>query len=207
MKKLQLTAKKSRREGVPLSDAAKHAKALSRRPFAPGVHGPDSRVRLTDYAKQLRQKQIAKRIYGLNERQFSNVFAEVSGKRGNTAEMLVQTLESRLDNVVYRAGFAKTRPAARQAVSHAHIEVNGKKVNIPSYRVRSGDIVSVRETKKAKGNWSQAVDAAAPKKEMPSWLAADTTGKPLSVKVTGVPQGTELQQLFDTKLIVEFYSR
>lgn len=206
MKKLQLTAKKSRREGVPLSDAAKHAKALVRRPFAPGVHGPTSRARLTDYAKQLRQKQIAKRIYGLNERQFSNVFAEVSTKRGNTAEMLIQTLESRLDNVVYRAGFTKTRSAARQAVSHAHIDVNGKKVNVPSYRVRAGDIVSVREIKKAKGNWSQATDASIPKKEMPSWLATDGE-KALSVKVTGVPQGTELQQLFDTKLIVEFYSR
>lgn len=205
MKKLQLTAKKSRREGVPLSDAAKHAKALARRPFAPGVHGPDSRSRQTDYAKQLRQKQVAKRVYGLNERQFSNVFAEVSKKRGNTAEMLIQTLESRLDNVVYRAGFAKTRPAARQAVSHAHIEVNGKKVNVPSYRVRPGDVVSVRENKQAKGNWSAVTDANAQKKDKPSWLADG--GKPLSVKVTGVPQGTELQQVFDTKLIVEFYSR
>lgn len=204
MKKLQLTAKKSRREGVPLSDAAKHAKALARRPFAPGVHGPDSRPRLTDYAKQLRQKQVAKRVYGLNERQFSNVFAEVSKKRGNTAEMLVQALEARLDNVVYRAGFAKTRPAARQAVSHAHIEVNGKKVNVPSYRVRSGDIVSVRENKKAKGNWAAVTDANAQKKDLPSWLSME---KPLVVKVTGVPQGTELQQVFDTKLIVEFYSR
>jgi small subunit ribosomal protein S4 len=205
MKKLQLTAKKSRREGVPLSDAAKHSKALARRPFAPGVHGPDSRSRQTDYAKQLRQKQVAKRVYGLNERQFSNVFAEVSKKRGNTAEMLVQALEARLDNVVYRAGFAKTRPAARQAVSHAHIEVNGKKVNVPSFRVRSGDVVAVRETKASKGNWTSLKDANAQKKELPSWLADG--GKPLSVKVTGVPQGTELQQVFDTKLIVEFYSR
>lgn len=205
MKKLQLTAKKSRREGVPLSDANKHAKALARRPFAPGVHGPDGRVRLTDYAKQLREKQKAKRIYGLNERQFTNVFEEVSKKRGNTAEMLIQTLESRLDNVVYRAGFAKTRPAARQAVSHAHIAVNGKKVNVPSYRVRAGDIVSVRENKQAKGNWKQAADAAAPKKDLPSWISMEE--KALTVKVTGKPMGTELQQLFDTSKIVEFYSR
>jgi len=205
MKKLQLTAKKSRREGIALSDGAKHSKALARRPFAPGVHGPDSRARITDFGKQLREKQKAKRIYGLNERQFSNLFAEMSTKRGNTAEMLIQTLESRLDNVVFRAGFVKTRPAARQAVSHAHIEVNGKKVNIPSYRVRIGDIVSVRENKKAKGNWGAAATEAAAKKDMPSWLAREA--KDLAVKVTGKPQGTELQQAFDTTKIVEFYSR
>lgn len=204
MKKLQITAKHSRREGIALTDANKHAKALARRPFAPGVHGPDSRTRMTDYGKQLREKQKAKRIYGLNERQFSNVFAEVKKKRGNTAEMLIQTLESRLDNVVYRAGFAKTRPAARQFVSHAHIEVNGKKVNIPSYRVRPGDVVAVRENKKRKGNWVQATETAG-KKETPSWLSLDAGA--MSVKVTGKPEGTELQQPFDTKLIVEFYSR
>lgn len=204
MKKLQVTAKHSRREGIPLTDASKHAKALARRPFAPGVHGPDSRTRMTDYGKQLREKQKAKRIYGLNERQFSNVFAEVSKKRGNTAEMLIQTLESRLDNVVFRAGFAKTRPAARQFVSHAHIEVNGKKVNVPSYRVRPGEVISVRENKKKKGNWTQTTETVA-KKEVPSWLSLDAGA--LSVKVTGKPEGTELQQPFDTKLIVEFYSR
>ncbi len=204
MKKLQVTAKHSRREGIPLTDANKHAKALARRPFAPGVHGPDSRTRMTDYGKQLREKQKAKRIYGLNERQFSNVFAEVKEKRGNTAEMLIQTLESRLDNVVYRAGFAKTRAAARQFVSHAHIEVNGKKVNVPSYRVRPGEVISVRESKKKKGNWTQTTETAG-QKETPSWLSLDAGA--LSVKVTGKPEGTELQQPFDTKLIVEFYSR
>ncbi len=204
MKKLKVTAKQSRREGIVLTDANKHAKALARRPYAPGVHGPDSRRRITDYGKQLREKQKAKRMYGLNERQFSNVFAEVKKKRGNTAEMLIQALESRLDNVVFRAGLAKTRPAARQAVSHAHIEVNGKKVNIPSFRVRPGDVVAVREHKKNKGNWSQTTEAAG-KKDVPSWLSLDP--KTLSVKVTGKPEGTELQQPFDTKLIVEFYSR
>lgn len=204
MKKFQLTAKKSRREGIPLSDANKHAKALARRPFAPGVHGPTSRTRMTDYGKQLREKQKARQIYGLGERQFSNLFEEVSKKRGNTAEMLVQELESRLDNVVYRAGFVKTRPAARQAVSHAHFDVNGKKVNIPSYRVRIGDIVSVRGNKQGKGMWAPAVGEAVAKKEAPSWLSIE---QPLTAKVTGRPQGVELQQPFDTKLIVEFYSR
>ncbi|KAA0206912.1 30S ribosomal protein S4 [Candidatus Uhrbacteria bacterium] len=204
MKKLKVTAKQSRREGIVLTDANKHAKALARRPYAPGVHGPDSRTRMTDYGKQLREKQKAKRIYGLNERQFSNIFAEVKKKRGNTAEMLIQTLESRLDNVVFRAGLAKTRPAARQTVSHAHIEVNGKKVNVPSYRVRPGDVVAVREHKKKKGNWTQTAETAG-KKDLPSWLSMEPGM--LAVKVTGKPEGTELQQPFDTKLIVEFYSR
>lgn len=204
MKKLQITAKKSRREGVALTDAAKHSRALARRPFAPGMHGPESRARITDYGKQLREKQKAKRLYGLTERQFSNLFAEVSRKKGNTGEMLVQELEARLDNVVYRAGFAKTRPAARQAVSHAHFTVNGEKVNIPSYRVRVGDVVGIRENKKNKGNLKGAEDVLT-KKENLSWLAID--GKTLSAKVTGRPAGTELQQPFDAKMIVEFYSR
>jgi len=204
MKKLQITAKKSRREGVALTDAAKHSRALTRRPFAPGAHGPESRTRLTDYGKQLREKQKAKRLYGLTERQFSNLFSEVSRKKGNTGEMLVQELEARLDNVVYRAGFAKTRPAARQAVSHAHFMINGKKVNVPSYRVRVGDIVTVRENKKNKGNLKGAEDVLS-KKENLSWLAIDA--KTLSAKVTGRAAGTELQQPFDAKMIVEFYSR
>jgi small subunit ribosomal protein S4 len=203
MKKLQLTAKKSRREGIPLSDAAKHSRALARRPFAPGVHGPDSRPRLTDYAKQLREKQKAKRVYGLNERQFSNLFEEVSKRRGNTGEMLVQELESRLDNVVYRAGFVKTRPAGRQAVSHAQFMVNGKKLNVPSYRVRAGDIISVKESKRTKGLW-KGVEENLGKQQL-SWLVVDA--KNFSAKVTGKATGTELQQPFDVKLIVEFYSR
>jgi len=204
MKTLQVTAKMSRREGVPLSDAVKHARALARRPFPPGAHGPESRTRMTDYGKQLREKQKAKRLYGLNERQFSNLFEEVSKKKGNTGEMLVQELEARLDNVVFRAGLAKTRPAARQAVSHAHFMVNGKKVNVPSYRVRAGDVVAVRENKKTKGNLKGAEEVLS-KKENLSWLAIEA--KDLSVKVTGKPTGIELQQPFDAKMIVEFYSR
>jgi small subunit ribosomal protein S4 len=136
--KLNLKAKFSRREGAPVSDRSAHAKALVRRPFAPGVHGPTGNKRTTEYAKQLREKQKAKRIYGLNERQFRNLFDEAASKQGNTGETLVRLLELRLDNAVYRAGFAKTRAAARQFVSHAHFDVNGKKVNIPSYRVRPG---------------------------------------------------------------------
>ncbi|HEU0051210.1 MAG TPA: 30S ribosomal protein S4 [Patescibacteria group bacterium] len=204
MKTLRLTAKHSRREGIPLSDKASHARALARRPYAPGVHGPSGGSRQTEYGKQLREKQKAKRMYGLNERQFRNLFKLVLGKKGNSGEMLVQLLETRLDNAVYRAGFVKTRAAARQAVSHAHFNVNGKKVNIPSYHVRPGEVISVRENKRAKGVW-KGVEENLSKKETPSWIALEPAN--LSAKVVAVPAGTELQQPFDPKLIVEFYSR
>ncbi len=204
--RLKLKAKISRREGVAISDAASHTRALAKRPYAPGVHGPDSRTRMTDYGKQLREKQKAKRLYGLNERQFSNLFEEATRKRGNTGETLVQLLERRLDNAVYRAGFAKTRAMARQAVVHAHFNVNGKPVNIPSYRVRAGEVVTIRETKKGKGIWKTIEETLQNKKETPSWLSLNA--KEASVKVTGVPQGSDLQnQPYDPKMIVEFYSR
>ncbi len=203
--RIKLTAKLSRREGVQISDRSAHVKALLRRPYAPGVHGPDSRNRITDYGKQLREKQKAKRIYGLNERQFSNLFKEAVAKRGNSGETLVRLLEMRLDNVVFRAGFAKTRAQARQAVSHAHFNVNGKKVNVPSYRVKGGEVITIRDNKKAKGLW-KGVEETLTKKEMPSWLSL--TPAELSVKVTSEPQAAELlQQPFDPKMIVEFYSR
>ncbi len=204
MKTHKATAKTSRREGIPLTDKASHARALARRPYPPGVHGPTGRNRPTDFGKQLREKQKAKRIYGLSERQFRNLFNEAVAKRGNSGETLVQFLETRLDNTVYRAGFTKTRAAARQAVSHAHFTVNGKKVNIPSYRVRPGEIISVRENKRAKGNW-KGVEEVLAKKEMPSWLSMNVAL--FAAKVTGMPGGTDLQQPFDPKMIVEFYSR
>lgn len=202
--RLKLTAKFSRREGIALSDRTAHSRALARRPYAPGVHGPTGRSRPTDFSKQLREKQKAKRIYGLNERQFSNLFKEAVAKRGNSGDTLVQLLERRLDNVIYRLGFTKTRAAARQAVTHAHFNVNGKKVNVPSYRVRPGEEIALRENKRGKGNWKGVVEVLS-KKDMPSWLtinAAEYSGK-----ITSLPQGTELQQPFDPKLIVEFYSR
>ena len=204
MKTLKLLAKMSRREGIALSDKASHARALTRRPYPPGVHGPTNRGRMTDYGKQLREKQKAKRMYGLNEQQFRNLFREAVSKRGNSNESLVQFLETRLDNAVYRAGFAKTRAAARQVVSHAHFCVNGKKVNIPSYRVRSGDVISLRENKREKPLWKNISETLG-KKDGASWIA--TNPATFEAKVVSLPQGPELQQPFDPKLIVEFYSR
>ncbi len=203
--RIKVTAKMSRREGIALSDRPSHTRAMARRPYGPGVHGPTSgRARITDYGKQLREKQKAKRIYGLNERQFRNLFQEAVAKRGNSSETLIQFLERRLDNVVFRAGFVKTRAAARQAVSHAHFLVNGKKVNIPSYRVRPGEIITLRENKRGKGLW-KGIEETLSKRENLSWLAMEA--KDFSVKVSGDPSGTDLQQPFDSTLIVEFYSR
>ncbi len=203
--RFKLTAKYSRREGQALTDKASHARALARRPFPPGVHGPTNGYgRMTDYGKQLREKQKAKRLYGLAERQFSNLFKEATKRKGNTEEALVQFLEMRLDNTVYRAGFAKTRAAARQAVGHAHFDVNGRKVNIPSYRVKPGDIIKIRGNKQSKGLWQKTAEELA-KKQTPSWISLQASD--LSAKITSVPSGEELRQPFDPKLIIEFYSR
>ena len=203
--KMKITAKMSRREGVNLDGREKIDRILQKRPYAPGDHGPRSRTRLTDYGKQLREKQKCRRIYGISERQFRNLFEEVSRKKGNTGESFVRALESRLDNAIFRSGFAKTRAMARQFVSHAMFEVNGKKVNIPSYRLKEGDVIHVRDNKANKGPWKTLEDTVK-NHQGPSWLSVDPKEK--TVKVTGGPSEEELkQQPFDTKLIVEFYSR
>lgn len=178
--------------------------AFKRRPYPPGVHGPTGRGRPTDYGKQLREKQKAKRLYGLNERQFSNLFKAAARRKGDTGEFLVRALEMRLDNAVFRSGLAKNRAAARQLVGHAHFDVNGRKVNIPSYLVRSGDVIRVRETKRNKGPWKNLADGL--KNHTPvSWLTVDP--QDMAVKVTAQPAGDELKQPFDPRMIVEFYSR
>jgi len=203
--KVKLTAKMSRREGVNLDGREKIDRILQKRPYAPGIHGPLSRRRITDYGKQLREKQKCRRIYGLAEKQFRNTFEEAARKRGDTGQTFIRMLESRLDNVVFRSGFAKTRAAARQFVSHAMFDVNGKKVNIPSYRVKEGDTVSVRQNKRNKGPWKNLAETIK-NHEAPSWIAVDP--KEMTVKVTGGPTEEELkQQPFDIKQIVEFYSR
>jgi small subunit ribosomal protein S4 len=203
--KVKLTAKMSRREGVNLDGREKIDRILSKRPYAPGIHGPMSRRRITDYGKQLREKQKAKRIYGLTEKQFRNAFEEAAKKRGDTGEIFVRLLESRLDNVVFRAGFAKTRAMARQFVGHAMFDVNGRKVNIPSYRLKEGDVISVRANKHGKGPWKTLEDAVK-NHDVPSWITIDP--KEMTIKVTGGPNAEEVKrQPFDTKLIIEFYSR
>lgn len=202
MRTLKITCKMCRREGVSLCGREKCA--LKRRPYPPGAHGPTGGSRMTDYGKQLREKQKAKRLYGLSETQFRNYFEKASAMKGDSGENLVRMLEMRLDNAVYRAGLAKTRPAARQAVSHAQFNVNGRKVDVASYQIKPGDIIGIRENKKQKGLWKMLVENPIAK-ETPSWITFDP--KALEAKITSKPAGEELKQLFDPKRIVEFYSR
>ncbi|TAK03751.1 30S ribosomal protein S4 [Patescibacteria group bacterium] len=204
-KTLKTTCKMCRREGVSLCGREKCA--VKRRAFPPGVHGPAQslrRPRLSSYGTQLREKQKAKRLYLVLETQFRNYFEEASRQKGNTATRLVQMLELRLDNAAYRLGFAKTRRQARQMASHGFFLVNGKPVNIPSYRLRVGDTVSFKENKKGKGLLQGLAERIA-KLEPPKWLALDIGT--LSGKVTAVPDGEDLRSVFDPTMIVEFYSR
>ncbi len=195
--------KRSRRLGVVLGKE----KYARRRSYPPGIHGPKqarSRARLSSYGEQLQEKQKAKALYGVLERQMRRYFENASHKKGNTAEAFVQLLELRLDNVIYRLGFAKTRPQARQMVGHGFILINGKKVDIPSYKVSVGEEISLKENKKEKGIVKQIPEALLASK-LPSWISRDE--KILSGKVTGIPVGEELESIFDPTLIVEFYSR
>jgi len=195
--------KRSRRLGVILGKE-KHAR---RRSYPPGIHGPKQargRARMSSYGEQLQEKQKAKAVYGVLERQLRRYFDQASKHKGNTSEAFVQTLEMRLDNVIYRLGFAKTRPQARQIVNHGFILVNKKNVDIPSYRVAVGDELSIKETKVAKGIIKQIPEAMLSSK-LPSWLTRDE--KTFQGKVTSIPEGEDLDQIFDPTLIVEFYSR
>jgi len=191
-----------RREGVSLCGREKCA--FKRRPYPPGAHGPTTRTRVTEYGRQLREKQKAKRFYGVSERQFRNYFEKAITQKGETGENLVRLLETRLDNAVYRAGLAKSRAAARQVVSHAHVDVNGQKVDIPSFHVKAGDVIRVRENKRNKSLW-KAIEESLKNFEAPSWIVVDS--KSLEAKVTSTPVDKDLQQPFDSTLIVEFYSR
>lgn len=177
-----------------------------RRPYPPGAHG-NKRLRrqLSGYGLQFREKQKAKVIYGLLERQFRRTFEEAKRRPGNTAQALVELLEARLDNVVFRLGLAKNRAQARQLVSHGHITVNGKRVTIPSYRVRPGQLVAAHEKSRALKHFAEFIVPALEKQEVPGWLAVDP--KELSGKVLSVPAADEARQNFDPTLVVEFYSR
>jgi small subunit ribosomal protein S4 len=178
--------------------------AITRRPFPPGVHGPDRAPRMTDYGKQLREKQKAKRLYGLSETQFANYFKAAVKSKGDSGVNLVRALETRLDNTIYRAGFAKSRASARQIASHSQIQINGHKVNIPSFHVKQGDVITIQERKKGKSSWKNLTEELK-SYEAPSWLTVDVPN--LIVKITGQPTGEELKQIFEPKLIIEYYSR
>lgn len=169
----------------------------------PGQHGQRG-GRLSDYGVQLREKQKIKRIYGLTERQFRNLYQLASKRKGATGVLLLQLLESRLDNIVYRMGFGSTRAEARQLVSHRAISVNGKCVNIPSYRAEAGDIVAVRQKSHEQKRILAALELAQQRPQS-EWIEVDT--KKLSGKYKAIPQRSDLPVEFNEQLIVELYSK
>ncbi|MEV4069566.1 30S ribosomal protein S4 [Nonomuraea fuscirosea] len=173
------------------------------RPYPPGEHGR-GRPKDTEYQLQLREKQKTRRIYGVLEKQFHNYYEEAAGKSGKSGEVLLQILESRLDNVVYRAGFAQSRDAARQQVRHGHIVVNGKKVDIPSYRVREHDIIEVRESKRNLLPYEVA-RATAGDRTVPAWLGV--VPDKLRVLVHQLPVRQQIDTQVQEQLIVEYYSK
>lgn len=193
----------SRREGVALSTSISTLKVMQKRPYVPGVHGKAGMrpAKVSTFGTQLREKQKAKRLYGILERQFRNYFTKAGRMEGNTGENLGRLLEMRLDNTVFRLGFAKTRPQARQMVSHCMFLVNGKKVNIPSYSVSVNDVIEIKENKKNKKVFSDLTDRLKTHR-VPSWLHRDDQVG----KVVSLPMGDDLKEAYDPKLIIEFYS-
>jgi len=171
----------------------------------PGQHGAMKRNKLSDYAVQLREKQKVKRIYGMLERQFRNVYAKAAGQRGNTGENLLRILESRLDNVVYRMGFAVTRAQARQLVSHKSVQVNGKSVNLPSYLVRAGDEVSITERAKKQLRIQEALTLSQEMDLVPAWMEVDS--KKMSGTLKALPERADLPSDINESLIIELYSK
>jgi small subunit ribosomal protein S4 len=177
--------------------------AIENRPFPPGQHG-QRRTRLSDYARQLREKQKLRRIYGVLENQFRLYYKEADRLRGSTGENLLQLLERRLDNVVFRMGFGVSRSEARQLVRHNGITVNGTKVNIPSYQVKAGDVVAVSEKAKAQLRVKSASDLAQ-QRGLPEWL--DVDGSKLEGTFKAIPERSELPAEIQEQLVVELYSK
>ena len=178
--------------------------ALGKRPTPPGQHGQARQRKPSEYGMQLREKQKVKRTYGVLERQFRRYYAEAARGKGNTGETLLSLLESRLDNVVYRMGFGSTRAEARQLVSHCAILVNGKKVNIPSYCVKAGDVISVREGAKKQVRIVEAL-ALAGQNGFPAWVSVDATKMEGTFK--SLPAREEIAHDINEALVVELYSR
>ena len=177
--------------------------AVGRRQYAPGVHG-QGRHKQSEYGLQLREKQRCKRIYGVLERQFERYFEMAERKKGVTGEILLQILESRLDNVVYRLGFATSRAEARQLVRHGHFTVNGKKVSIPSYRVRPGDTVAVKEAGRSLNKFVEAAEAMS-QRIIPEWL--DLNVEAMEGRVLSLPTRDQIDTDVQEQVIVELYSR
>ena len=202
------TCKLARREGADLSlkSPARALDSKCKLEQKPGQHGATARKgKLSDYATQLREKQKVKRIYGLLERQFRNYYKKASTKKGNTGENLLQLLETRLDNVVYRMGFAITRPSARQLVSHRGVLVNGKSVNLPSYQVKSGDSIELSEKAQKQLRVQESLTVSQQMDLSPSWV--EVNSQKFSGVFKAVPERSDLPADINEALIVELYSK
>ena len=192
----------SRRFGVPIFGPSKY---LERRNYGPGVHGPKSRRKHTDYALGLIEKQKLRYYYGLMERQFRGVYERAFKRRGVTGEQMLQILESRLDNVVFHLGFANTRAGARQMVCHGHVKVNGRRVTIPSMRIKMGDVLEVRQKSKELPVLLEAIQLA--ERDVPDYVETDHKG--MTAKLTRVPGLSDVPYpvQMEPNLVVEYYSR
>lgn len=196
-------ARVTRRLGTNIWGTDREARALDRRPYPPGEHGRSRRRNQSEYLVQLQEKQKARYTYGVMEKQFRRYYAEATRQKGVTGEILLQLLERRLDNVVYRAGWAATRPQARQFVGHGHINVNGRRVDIPSYRVRPGDVIELRAKTRemVQVRWNlDVLDRA-----LPGWLTAGDGG--MQVTVVQAPSRDQIDVPVREQLIVELYSK
>lgn len=191
--------KQARRVGFSLLESGKE---LARRPYGPGQHGQDRKGKLSNYGEQLKEKQKVRFMYGVNERQFKKTFHEASKMKGIHGENFLKLLESRLDNVVYRLGLANTRRAARQLVNHGHITVNNTKVDIPSYRVKVGDTIAVKESSKEHPAIKSSLEKITKRVEFVTF-----DEKKLEGKFVRLPERSELNADINESLIVEFYNR
>jgi len=191
----------SRRFGIPIFGPTKY---LERRNYGPGVHGPKSRRKHTDYGLGLIEKQKLRYYYGLLERQFRNVYERALRRRGVTGEQMLQILETRLDNVVYHLGFGNTRAAARQMVCHGHVRVNGRKVNIPSFALKVNDVIQVKDSNTSRQLANKSLESAT-SRVVPDWISL---GKDeLKGVVMRIPTRDEIQPIANEQAVVEFYSR
>jgi small subunit ribosomal protein S4 len=177
---------------------------VEKRNFAPGQHGKDRKTKIVGYGLQLREKQKTKRIYFTQERQFRNYFEKATRAKGVTGERLLQQLETRLDNVIYRLGFAMARRQARQIVRHGHVQVNGRKVNIPSCQVKVGDEIAIREGSRKLPMLAQAIEFSS-HQPVPNWLEVNRDN--LSGRITAMPKRDDIQLPVNEQLIVELYSK
>ena len=191
----------SRRFGIPMFGPDKY---LERRNYGPGVHGPKSRRKHTDYGLGLIEKQKLRYFYGLMERQFRGVYEKALKRRGVTGEQMLQILETRLDNVAYHLGFGITRSAARQMVNHGHIKVNGRKVNVPSYALKVNDVIEVRESNVSRQLATKNLELAT-SKVVPDWITLNKDA--FKGTVMRIPTREEIQPIANVQAVVEFYSR